>query len=316
MEATWYGVCSASSRMAKPIELRQLRYFVVLAEELHFSRAAQRLGISQPPLTRQIQELEKELGTRLFERDKHLVELTAAGRVFIEETRKTLEQVARSQQLVRRAARGELGQLSLGVAPLLEASIYPALEAHVRRAFPHLEIKRHVLGSEEQAPLIRQGSLDAGLVRLPLEEHDLLTVEFLFREGLLMMMRDDNELAKRRAVRMGEFCGQNRVVIRKKFNSALYRYIDDLCRRNGYRAVRVVHVDTIPELLNAVLKGDGVAVVPSSLKRQVTSGLRYTRFIEKNADIQVGLVRPRDHGSPALQLVQRTIHEMPWPTLL
>ena len=158
--------------------------------------------------------------------------------------------------------------------------------------------------------------VETGWVRLPLEEHDLLTVEFLFRERLLMMMRDDNELARRRAVRMGEFCGQNRVVIRKKFNSALYRYIDDLCRRNGYRAVRVAHVDTIPELLNAVLKGDGVAVVPSSLKRQVTSGLRYTRFIEKNADIQVGLVRPRDHGSPALQLVQRTIHEMPWPTLL
>lgn len=302
--------------MAKPIELRQLRYFVVLAEELHFSRAAERLGISQPPLTRQIQEIERALGTRLFERSKHSVELTPAGRVFQEETRKTLEQVARSEQLAQRAARGELGWLNLGVAPLLEKSVYPALEAHIRRAFPHLEIKRHVLGSEEQAPLIRQGTLDAGLVRLPLEEHDLLTVEFLFREGLLMMMRDDNQFVKRRAVRMEEFCGQNRVVIRKKLNSALYRYVNDLCHRNGYRAARVVQVDTIPELLNAVLKGDGVAVVPASLKRQVTSGLRYVRFVEKNADIQVGLARPRDRGSPALHLVQRVIHDMKWPTVL
>ena len=302
--------------MAKTIELRQLRYFVALAEELHFSRAAGRVGISQPPLTRQIRDLERQLGAPLFDRDKHSVQLTAAGRVFLEETRKTLEQVARAQQLAQRAARGELGRLNLGVAPLLETTAYPALETHLRRAFPHLEIKHHVLGSQEQVPLIRQGSLDGGLVRLPLEEHDLLAVEFLFREALLMMMRDDNEFARRRAVRMEEFCEHNRVVIRKKFNPALYRYVDDLCHRNGYRAVRVVQVDTIPELLNAVLKGDGVAVVPASLKRQVTSGLRYVRFTEKNADIQVGLVRPRDHGSPALHLVERMIHEMKWPALV
>jgi DNA-binding transcriptional LysR family regulator len=128
--------------MVKTIELRQLQYFVVVAEELHFSRAAQRLGISQPPLSRQIQELEKRLGVRLFERSKHSVRLTVAGRVFLEETRKTLEQVVRSQQLAQRAAHGELRRLALGVAPLLETSVYPALEAHIKRAFPHLEVKR------------------------------------------------------------------------------------------------------------------------------------------------------------------------------
>jgi DNA-binding transcriptional LysR family regulator len=304
------------SHMAKAIELRQLRYFVALAEELHFNRAAARLGISQPPLTRQIQNLEKALGAPLFERSKHAVQLTPAGRIFLEETRRILEQVTRSEQLMQRAARGELRQLSLGVAPLFEATVYPALEAHIRRSFPHLEIKRHVLASEEQIPLIRQGALDAGLVRLPLEEHDLLTVEFLFREPLLMMVRDDNELARRRTVRMDEFCGQNRILIKRKVNSALFRYVTDLCQRNGYHAARNIQVTTIPELVNAVLKGDGVAVVPASLKRQATSGLRYVRFREKNVDIQVGFVRPRDRGSPALDLVKRTVGEMKWPTLL
>lgn len=263
------------------IDLRQLRYFVVLAEERHFSRAAEQLGISQPPLTRQIQELEQGLGARLFDRNKHSVELTPAGRVFLEETRKTLEQGTRSVQLAQRAAGGDPGRLNLGVAPLLETSVYHALELRIRRSFPHLEIKCHVLPRSAAHD-------DAG----------------------------HNEFAKGKTVRMEEFCAQSRVVIRKKFNSGLYRYVNDICHRNCYHAARVVPVSTLPELLNAVLKREGVAVVPASLKGQVTSSLRYIRLQEKNADIHVGLVRPRDRGSPALRLARRIIQEMEWPSQL
>lgn len=301
--------------MAKTIELRQLRYFVVLAEELNFGRAAERLGMSQPPLSRQIKELERELDAPLFERTKHSVQLTVAGRVFLEETRRTLDQVSRSLQIAQRAHRGELGQLALGVAPLLEASAYPALEAHIKKAFPHVQVKRRVVPSDEQAPLIRNGTLDAGLVRLPLEEHDFLTVEFLFREALVIMMRDDNEFANRRAVRMALLCGQNRIAIRKKFNPALYSYIHELCRRTGYGTARVIQVNTVPELLNSVLRGDGVAIVPASFKRQVTSGLRYARVLDKNADIQVGLIYRRNSDSHVLHLLKRVIHQMEWVNL-
>lgn len=310
----WRNVVNGVQRlfwMAKTIELRQLRYFVVLAEELNFGRAARRLGMSQPPLSRQIKELERELGTPLFERTKHAVQLTVAGRVFLEETRRTLEQVSRSLEMAQRAHRGELGQLALGVAPLLDASVYPALEAHISRAFPHVQVKRHVLPSDEQAPLIRNGTLDAGIVRLPLEEHDSLTLEFLFREALVVMMRDDNRLANRRAVRIAELSGQNRIAIRKKFNPAFYGYVHALCDRTGYRA-RVVPVNTVPELLNSVLRGDGVAIVPASFKRQVTSSLHYARIHDKNADIQVGLIHRRNDGSPVLRLLQRVIHQMQW----
>ncbi|HEY7305373.1 MAG TPA: LysR substrate-binding domain-containing protein [Bryobacteraceae bacterium] len=301
--------------MTESIELRQLRYFAALAEELHFGRAARRLGISQPPLTRQIQQLERALGAPLFERTKHVVQLTVAGRVFLEETRKTLEQVSRSFELAQRAHRGELGQLALGVAPLLEASAYPALEAHIRKNFPHVQVKRHVLPSDQQPPLIRNASLHAGLVRLPLEEHDSLTLEFLFREALVVIMRDDHRLANRRAVRIAELSGQNRIAIRKKFNPAFYRYIRLLCDRGEYRAARVIPVNTLPELLNSVLSADGVAIVPASLKRQFTSRLHYARLLDTNADIQVGLVYRRDNPSQIVHLLQRVIHQMEWPNI-
>lgn len=302
-------------RMAKTIELRQLRYFVVLAEELNFGRAARRLGISQPPLSRQIMELERELGVPLFDRTKQAVQLTVAGRVFLEETRRTLEQVSRSLEMAQRAHRGELGQIALGVAPLLEASAYPALEMHIRKAFPRLQMKRHVLPSEEQTPLIRSGALDAGLVRLPLEEHDSLALEFLFCEALVVMMREDNPLANRRALALKELSGQPRIAVRKKFNPASYRYIQALCDRNGFHPSRIVPVDTTSELLNSVLRGDGVALVPASFKRQFTTGLHYARIRDKNADVHVGWTYSRSNPSQVMQLLRRAIDQMQWPNV-
>jgi DNA-binding transcriptional LysR family regulator len=298
--------------MGNTIELRQLRYFVAVAEELNFGRAAHRLGMSQPPLSRQIKALEQGLNAPLFDRTKHAVQLTAEGRVFLEETRRTLEQVSRSIEMTQRAHRGELGQLALGVAPLLEASVYPALEARIRKLFPHVKINRHVLPSDEQVPLVRNGTLDAGLVRLPVQEHDFLTIEFLFREALLVMMRDDNPLARRKKVRIRELSGQNRIAIRKRFNPAFYRHIYGLCDRSGYRAKRIVPVNTVAELIDSVLAGHGVAIVPASFKRQVTTGLNYARVLDKNSDIQIGLVYRRNHHSQIVRLLERAADQIEW----
>lgn len=298
--------------VAKTIEFRQLQYFVAVAEELHFGRAAHRLGMSQPPLSRQIKALERGLDIPLFERSKHGVRLTDAGEVFLEETRMTLEQVSRAAEMAQRAYRGELGQLTLGVAPLLEGGAYPALEARMGKLFPRIQISRHVLASDEQIPLVRKGTLDAGLVRLPLEEHDFLTVEFLFREALLVMMRDDNPLAKRRTVRIRELTGQKRIAIRKKFNSAFYQYISRLCDRSGYRAARVVPVNSVHELIDSVLAGRGVALVPASVKREVRIGLHYARVADQNAETQIGLVYLRNHQSQVVDLLQRAVNEIEW----
>jgi DNA-binding transcriptional LysR family regulator len=301
--------------MSKTIELRQLRYFVALAEELNFGRAAQRLGMSQPPLSRQIKELERELGAPLFERTKHAVQLTVAGQVFLEETRRTLEQVSRSLEMAQRAHRGELGELALGVAPLLEASVCPALEAQMKKAFPHVKMRCHALLSDEQVPLIRNASLDAGIVRLPLEEHDGLTLEFLFREALVVMMGGHNSLANRKSLRVSELAGQNRIAIRKKFNPAFYSHIQALCERGGYHPEQVNAFHTVPEMVNAVLNAEGVAIVPASFKRQVSSKLHYARVLDKNADIQVGLIYRRNNQSQIVHLLQRVIHQIDWPNM-
>lgn len=301
--------------MTTPIELRKLQYFVVLAEELNFGRAAMRLKMSQPPLSRQIRKLEHELGFPLFERNTHSVHLTIAGQVFLNESRRTLEHLEHGIETARRAYRGELGQLNLGVAPWLEATVWPDLEKHIRNDFPHLQVKRYVVPSDEQVALIRNGGLDAGLVRLPLQEHDALTLEFLFREALLVMTPDGNPLADTKRIRFAELGNQNRIVIRKALNPAFYGYVRQLCEHNGYHAGRTIPVNTSAELVDSVLKGDGVAIVPASLKRQFKSGLHYARVLDTNADTQVGLIYLRENYSTMLHIFKRAIHEMRWSNL-
>lgn len=304
-----------SPAMTTPVELRQVRYFVVVAEELNFGRAAIRLQMSQPPLSRQIRKLERELGLSLFERNTHSVHLTAAGQVFLNESRRTLEQVERSIEMAKRAHRGEMGQLNLGVAPWLETTVCRRLEKHIHKIFPQLEIKHHVIPSDEQVLLVRNGGLDAGFVRLPLAEHDGLTLEFLFRESLVVMLPDASPLAKAKRMHVAELADRNRIVFRKTLNPALYSHVRDLCERNGYHAGRLIPVDTGTELVDSVLKGDGVAIVPASLKRQITSGLHYARVLDSNADTQVGLIYRRENHSTMLHLLRRAIHDVQWSNL-
>ena len=182
------------------MELRHLRYFVTLADELHFGRAARRLGISQPPLSQQIKALEDGLGARLFERTNRRVALTQAGRMFLDEARATLAQADRAVQVARRAQRGELGELRIGMFP--SAPLIPVVGRSIlafRRGYPDVQLTLSEFESRQQMQALAEGREHIAIVRGPASPNvpAELSASELLRERLVMVMPADHALARR-----------------------------------------------------------------------------------------------------------------------
>jgi DNA-binding transcriptional LysR family regulator len=197
-EAQYPAALRPSARTAPPdsgFELRHLRYFVTVAEELHFGRAARALHISQPPLSRQIQDLERNVGARLLNRSAKSVTLTEAGKVFLAESKRILAQVYRSVDTVRRATTGETGHLEIGFMPYFDSDLLPALRQALAQRYREADITFHRLSTEEQVRLLRNGSRDAALVLLPIENADQITIEQLFRLPAVALVAGNHPLA-------------------------------------------------------------------------------------------------------------------------
>src|SRR5512133_1148541 len=178
------------------IELRHLRYFVAVAEELHFGRAAQRLHIAQPGLSQQIQALESELGVSLLARTRRRVELTAAGQVFLDEGRRALAQVERAENLTRRAASGEIGRLTIGGTESATWVVLPELLRDFRRRYPNVDLAIREMPSPLQLEALRNGEIDVGFVRPPVGT-DGLVARTILEERLGILLPKAHPLAKR-----------------------------------------------------------------------------------------------------------------------
>src|SRR5579862_174199 len=195
-------------------ELRHLRYFVAVAEELHFGRAAKALNISQPPLSRQIQDLERNVGTQLLNRSAKCVTLTEAGRVFLAESKRILAQVYRSVDTVRRATAGETGRLEIGFAPFFDSYLLPSLRHVLGERYREAEITFHRLSSEEQVRLLRNGALDVGLLLLPVENVDQIAIEQLFRLPAVALVAESHPLAHRQQISLRDVAQESLVDVR------------------------------------------------------------------------------------------------------
>jgi len=168
------------------VELRHVRYFVAVAEYLNFSKAAVQLHIAQPPLSRQIRQLEEELGVDLFVRNKRHVELTKAGRVFLDEARKLVVQAGHASEVARHAQEGESGLVRIGIASGLGGTVSKAVVAH-RKRFPAIEIECKDIFSTYQNDLLRKREIDVGFLRPPIDQV-YLDCELLYEEEFIVMM--------------------------------------------------------------------------------------------------------------------------------
>ena len=282
------------------MELRHLRYFIAVAEELHFGRAAQALGISQPPLSQQIQALEQEVGARLFERTNRRVELSEAGRLFLAEARLVLAQVDKAADVARRAQLGQLGELKIGFtssAPF-NSSIPQAIFAF-RQAFPAVHLALQEMSSKEVAEALLDESVQVGIMRpLPLPE-SLVAVE-LFREPLVAIIRADHPLAvgSEKGLQLSALAAEPFVFFPRSYGSGLYAQLINLARQAGFSPLITQEAGEAMTIIGLVAAGLGVTVLPASYQRMRIDGVVYRTLLDAEANTAVWLVQRRDQYSP------------------
>ena len=254
------------------MELRHLRYVVTVADTLHFGRAAQRLNLSQPPLSQQIRQLETELGVALFHRTKRHVELTDAGRMFVEEARVILAHAAHASNLALRVNQGEVGQLSIGAAGPADAPIFVEILRAFAQRHPHIRMVVRNMGSAEQARALTEGRLHVGFVALPLDEPDLAT-ETVLRRPIVVALPRTHALAARTRVPLQALANEPHIMFARRVGPRLFDAVLSACREAGFTMHIAHEVDNLHTACALVEAGLGVCFVPAVIQGQHSSGI-------------------------------------------
>lgn len=286
------------------MELRHLRYFVALAEELHFTRAARRLGMAQPPLSQQIRKMEAELATPLFDRGTRSVALTEAGRMLLPEARATLAQAARAETVARRAGRGEIGVLRIGIfasAPLLP--VFTRIVLAFRLRLPDVNLALRESPTMEQVDALRRGELDAGFLRCPAADipADITAVELL-RERLVVMMREDHPLARLAGpLPVAALENEPMIFFSPSLGTTLHGQLMALCRHAGFMPNITQTARENSTLIGLVAAGLGIVIVPTSLAQIRVAGVTHRALDDPRATTSIWLATPRGEPSALAQ---------------
>ena len=264
------------------MELRQLQYFTVLAEELHFSRAAQRLHISQPPLSVAIKQLEEQLGAQLFERSSKEVRLTPAGTHLLEQARDILERARRAALDTRAVAHGMAGCLRLG---FVGSSMYrglPEALAQLQLQHPQVRVDLHELNSAEQVGALLQGKLDLGLMHTMAAPTGLRT-QTLLREPFMACLPTGHALAQRARIAVADLASERLILFAATVSPEYFRSIRTLCQRAGFDPELRHEVRHWLSVLSLVSAGQGVSIVPACLQRVGMPGLVFRPLRQNTA---------------------------------
>jgi DNA-binding transcriptional LysR family regulator len=284
------------------MELRHLRYFVAVAEELHFSRAAQRVGIAQPPLSQQIKTLEDEVGAPLFYRTKRKVELTAAGQAFLGEARRTLAQAEHALRVARRAARGEVGQLAIGFVSSAVYGRFASVFRIMRSQHAEVALTLHELTSEEQVEAVKGNRLDVGLVRPPVVGAEGLSLRSVSQEPLVAVLPQGHALSRQPHVALKALAKEPFLLVPRHLGPGFYDQIIRLCARAGFTPNVVQEARTAQTIISLVAAGMGVSLVPASLRNLRRTGVVYRPIEPSSATTELAALWRRDDQSPVLRL--------------
>lgn len=257
------------------MDLRHLRYFVAVAEERNFSRAAARLHMAQPPLSQQIKQLEGELGLTLLERNTRRVDLTAAGAVYLERAREILAAVDDAADVAARVAAGRAGRLAIGCVGSATYSLLPAVARRMRAELPDVEFAfRGEVLSPDQVQALHAGSLDLGLLRPPVESRGL-TVVPVRRDRLWAAVPTGHRLGGRRRLRVADLRGEDLVVHAGGGRSVMNGLVQGVCAARGFAPVFAHEVAETSTLVTFVAAGLGIAVVPEPAAALAVPGVAY-----------------------------------------
>jgi DNA-binding transcriptional LysR family regulator len=288
------------------VELRHLRYFVAVAEEMSFGGAARRLKMSQPPLSQQVKDLEREIGVELVDRSRRKIRLTHAGRLFLEEARRTLEQAERSVQTAVRADRGEIGKLSVGFLGSATYDVLPRVLRGFRRVHPDVQFALETMSTAQQVEAFRDGRIQVGFLRPPLEE-DTLSVRVLAREPLVAVLPADHPLAARQRVPLGDLSKEDFVLWPRAAAPRIRDEMVGYCREAGFSPKVVQESTELQTVLGLVASGMGASLLigsPEHIPRH--PGVVYRAITSPEAAFDLALAWREDERYPIVSAFVET----------
>lgn len=307
------------------MELRHLRYFVAVAEELSFTRAAERLHIGQPPLSQQIQALEAEVGARLLERSKRWVRLTEAGKLFLTDARRVLALSEQAMATARRAERGEEGELRIGFTFSTPFTpLFATVINRYRQRYPAVTLTLRELATLPQLGLLDSRQLDLGFVRPPeAAVPETVQLTALRRDKLVAVLPDDAPLARLDTLSMKDLEGLPIIMYPKSTGTGLYPQLFRLCREQGFVPHIAMEAGEASTIIGLVAARCGVSVLPSSFDRIHMDGVVYRPLSDAGAHTVLSLAQRKDASGPlvdafialAKEAAEEAEQEMPPPEL-
>lgn len=280
-------------------DLNQLACFIAVAEELHFGRAAERLCMTQPPLSRQIQLLEHSLGTKLFERNSRSVRLTAAGRVFLTDATRLLQLAEQAATTAQRTSKGKTGRVTLGFTTVMGYELMPRLIAAAQVALPDIDIVLREMTAVNQLDALENNTIDVGFL-WPLSSRLILKHETVFRDPLVVVLPADHPLAIAESIALRELNDLPFVMYTPERGRYFYSLVNGLLVSSGVTPRYVQYLDQILTVVSLVSTGIGVAIVPSSVSRFHVDHVVF-RPIREGSVVAEGRMAWREgHQNPAL----------------
>ncbi|MNZ47726.1 HTH-type transcriptional regulator TfdS [compost metagenome] len=290
------------------MDLRHLRYFIAVAEEQNIGRAAARLHISQPPLTRQIQQLEDELGVRLFTRTPRGMELTGAGELFLEEARNIRALVDQATERTQRAGQGKLGRLDVAIFGSGILDTIPKVLLAFRNAYPEVKLVLHSMSKGEQIEALRQRRIDAGFNRMLAPLPDLAT-QLVATESLFLAVHESSPLAREAVVPFKALAEHPLIVFPTGARPNFVDKVMGLCQQMGFVPEVAQEVGDSVTGVALVAGGFGVCLVPQSASVLTFPGVVYLPIsgAPENASVDLSCIYRADDQSPILAAFLQTI---------
>ena len=298
------------------MELRHLRYFVAVAEELNFRRAAERLSMAQPPLSQQIHDLEQELGVQLFNRTNRAVQLTVAGRVFLADAYQVLGLSEAAMRRARRANRGELGQLTIGYTSLIHNPLFPAILRLHRERYPEVELILRDLVTIEQMQQLSTNTLDISFAThasfaITSLEQETLSQEVILREPMVALLPGNHPLAQQSAISLAALANESWIWFARPFDPTTYDYMMRLFEQVGFRPNVTQEINQQQIILSLVSAGFGVSLAPKSIANVgMDAGVVFIDVIDPTPIVEFNIVWRRNDPSPILQTFLTTVREV------
>jgi len=284
------------------MELRHIRYFLAVAEERHFTRAAAKVGIGQPPLSQQIKDLETEVGALLFHRVAHGAELTAAGRAFLEGVKEMPALAERAAKAAARASQGEIGSLRVGfTASSAFNAVVPATIRSFRRAYPDVILTLEEANTTQLLARLRDGSLDAVFLRSDVTDDTTFQVRILCEEPMVVALPASHPVAERKKVDLATLKDDPFLLFPRAIGPTLYDRIIDACRKAGFEPVVGQLAPQISSIVNLVAAELGVSIVPTSMSQLRIAGVVYRPIAGQTPTARLALAHRRGEISATVR---------------